>query len=1201
MKVLESWTEKITDENTSIHDLCFRPDGTQLVVAAGNKVLVFDPLDGTLIKALAGHKETVYCLSYAKDGSYFASGGADKMVIIWTSELEGTLRFQHNEAIQALAFNPITSVLITCAITDFGLWSSKEKFVPKTKVNSRITSCAWTSDGLFMALGFFNGTVQIRDKNGEEKLKIERPDAANTPVWCVEWTKTKNSGEILAVADWSQKLSFYHLTGKQAFKDKKIGFDAAQISWHSDGEYLVTSGSNKQCNIYTSEGVKLHTVCEKESWVLCAKQKPGSNFLAVGSQDGTITMFQLAISTVHGLYKEKYAFRESMTDVIIHNLITEVKVRIKCKDFVKKLAVYKDSLAVQLPDKVVIYEIDSNDPKSMTYKGKKSISKKFDCNLFVITSENIILCYEKRLECLNLKGEKIKEWQMEYSVRYLKVIGGPVGKEGILVGLRSGHVFQIFVDSAFPVQLIKQSNSIRYVDMSMQRQKLAVIDDNLTLFVYNLKNGDLIFQEPNANSVAWNSSCEDMLAFSGGGNVSIIVSNFPPQKQRLQGVVVGFNGSYIFYTNALSVSSIEIAHSNSMSQYLEKKMFKEAYDVACLGVTHRDWETLGLSALENLHLEIARKSFIRVKDFKYLNLIYNLQEMKKQGGLKNDVILAFFNAYQSKFTEAAKAFRKGGEENLAMQMFTDLRMFDMAKEYISGADMDKNSILMKQAEWALRNGDVKTAAEMYMNARQYGKAIDLAGKNNWSEMLLEIVRKLDKADRDSLNKCAEYFKKMKLHNFAGEVYEKMGNIKELIELRMASNQWDEVFALAKKYPDLNNMAHYKYGQWLAENDKFEEAQKAFNEAGFKKEAIKVLEELTFNAVIENRFNDASYYYWLLSMEYLQIASDEPNDQVREKSLKKFNEFQRLAEIYCAYEYIHKSVLQPYDEFFSDVLFNSARFLIHELNSEQQQIPIGISKFKILYTAAKISKELDCFKFSRNILERMDEVIVPHKFSDEVEQMSMSIKAKPFKDKDDYIPLCYRCSQHNSLLNSKGNNCSNCLQPYVISFASFDPLPLVEFILPDDISDEEALSLIDYVPNSQFDKDAEKRQREAMYGDLNTARGSTNRLVIGDQKITSSLANDPFVGLMKKYNANANEYKPIIVNREVLKAIDPTHVFVSKWPSPLRWKFYKIILTSEPIIKCNFCNRFFHTDDFELSLLKKGQCPFCRRSKNNSNN
>lgn len=49
---------------------------------------------------------------------------------------------------------------------------------------------------------------------------------------------------------------------------------------------------------------------------------------------------------IHGLYRERYAFRENMTDVIIQHLITEQKVRIKCRDLIKKIAIYNDRLAV---------------------------------------------------------------------------------------------------------------------------------------------------------------------------------------------------------------------------------------------------------------------------------------------------------------------------------------------------------------------------------------------------------------------------------------------------------------------------------------------------------------------------------------------------------------------------------------------------------------------------------------------------------------------------------------------------------------------------------------------------------------------------------------------------------------------------------------------------------------------------------------
>ena len=37
---------------------------------------------------------------------------------------------------------------------------------------------------------------------------------------------------------------------------------------------------------------------------------------------------------------------------------------------------------------------------------------------------------------------------------------------------------------------------------------------------------------------------------------------------------------------------------------------------------------------------------------------------------------------------------------------------------------------------------------------------------------------------------------------------------------------------------------------------------------------------------------------------------------------------------------------------------------------------------------------------------------------------------------DILPMCYRCSTTNPLLNNQGNQCINCAQPFVHSFSSF---------------------------------------------------------------------------------------------------------------------------------------------------------------------
>lgn len=108
--------------------------------------------------------------------------------------------------------------------------------------------------------------------------------------------------------------------------------------------------------------------------------------------------------------------------------------------------------------------------------------------------------------------------------------------------------------------------------------------------------------------------------------------------------MVGYNGSKIFCLHVYSMSAVEVpqvgrgyksfvflllynfealflylkcimvslhyvccTQSAPMYQYLERKMFKEAYQIACLGVTDSGWRDLATEALEGLDFETAKK------------------------------------------------------------------------------------------------------------------------------------------------------------------------------------------------------------------------------------------------------------------------------------------------------------------------------------------------------------------------------------------------------------------------------------------------------------------------------------------------------------------------------------------------------------------------------------------------------------------
>jgi intraflagellar transport protein 122 len=231
MRATVSWQDAPPDRDgvrSVCYDVAYKPDGSQLVTGMGNRVLVYGCQDGALLHSLKAHKDAVYAVSWSFDGTRFASGGADKTIIIWTSEAEGILKYNHNESVQCLAFNPCSMQLASATASDFGLWAPEQKSVQKHKVSGKVLCMGWTKDGQHLALGQYDGCVSVRDRAGGEKVKIQR----SAPIWSLAWNPNKREKhDVVAVGCWDGTLSFYQLNGMQVGDDRVLGFDPCSVSY----------------------------------------------------------------------------------------------------------------------------------------------------------------------------------------------------------------------------------------------------------------------------------------------------------------------------------------------------------------------------------------------------------------------------------------------------------------------------------------------------------------------------------------------------------------------------------------------------------------------------------------------------------------------------------------------------------------------------------------------------------------------------------------------------------------------------------------------------------------------------------------------------------------------------------------------------------------------------------------------------------
>ncbi|KAI8463130.1 MAG: intraflagellar transport protein [Monoraphidium minutum] len=1236
MRAVVAWSETPPEKDgvkNVCYDLCFKPDGSQLVAAVGSRVLVYDAADGELLHALKGHKDAVYSVAYAWNGKRFASGSADKTG-------EGILKYAHGDSVQALAYNPVTQQLASGTATDLGLWSPEQKAVTKHRVTSKILCLAWTGDGGLLAMGCYDGSVSVRDRAGAEKARFS---AGTTPVWSLAWSPQADplaqpaaqpAQPVLAVGLLDGHLRFFTAGGTQKFKDRLLPGDPLTLAYLGE-EYLMVGGTDKSIQMLTKEGVNLASFPGRGSWIWKLAARPNANFIAVACEDGSLAVMQVIFSTVHGLYSDRYAYRDNMTDVIIQHLITEQKVRIKCRDYVKKVAVYRDRVAVQLPSRVIIYELAERDDGApvddtgMQYKAAAKISASWECNLLVVASAHLVLCHDKQLQLYDFEGVKQREWSLD------AVAGGPAKREALVVGLKNGQVVKVFVDNPFPIPLVHHPSGVRCLDVSPARDRLALVDEASKVVVYDLDTKQITFEGEGANSVAWNADCEGLLCYSGGGALTIKTGDFPAHSQRMN----GFVGSKVFCLQHASMQTIDVPQSAVM--YLERKDWAGAYRTACLGVTDADWRALALSALQAMEVEVARQAFIRVRDLRAVELADRVAA-GLAGGLARRLLEGDIMAWQGRYEEAAALYVQEGRLDKVLDMFTALRQFDAAKKWADefarsggraagaggGAAGD---LIGRQAEWSEASADYEAAVEMYIKARRYDRAFALISRHGLWDRAPALVRALSKSrDGPLLAAAAGALRKAGQYAAAKEALLKLGDIAGLADLEVAAGRWEDAALLAVGRPELAGRVHLPHAAWLAARDRFDDACAAYRAGGRPDLARGLLRGLADAAAARARFDDAAAAHYRLAVDALQDAPRQgaaggaldqaAADAAGAAAAARAAAHYEAAELYAAYEVVAAAAAKPFKTADDGTLFGAARFLAARLVSRDAPPPPGVLLSTPLLALAKVAVEFGAFKLARFAYGKLQALALPPDAQADVDLQSLAVRGRPFADAEELVPTCHRCGATNPIVNAQGGDgCVGCGAAFHFSPLTWEALPLVEFELEPGLGDDEAEALIGEgagdVAGLLGGGGGGGGGGPAGGGGGDSGDGGANVLRLDDGGAggagRGALLGGGGAELEETWSAQAVVPRtPIVLDRAALRRLAHGEVLVRRWPPPAaapsalgaaagagaaaaqRARWFRV-MDAEADLVVGWCGHFYEADEYEMALLERGHTPFTR--------
>jgi intraflagellar transport protein 122 len=842
-------------------------------------VLLYNCNDGSIIKQLKGHKDKIYSVSYSHDGSRIASGGADKSTIIWNEEGKGILKFTHADSLQVVSYSPVEDVLLSCSSSDFGFWSPQDKSVIKHKVDSKILCASWRNDGHVIALGLFSGKISLYNIHGDEIGAIAR----NAPVWSVSWNRYEYSSndftsDILAVGSWDMTLSFYDEFYQQLNEDQCLDYYPSSVAYYGrSSEYIIVGSSSGNLDLFSKDGIFLKNIGNHTGWIWCAKGVDEKQVFACVDSSGILAYYHLTDDEpIRDKWKECLAYRDSCTDVVVHDASMDRTRRIRCNDFVKAISLLQNEIAVAMRERIIIYDISSSIDECRV---KHCIDTMMPFKLIKMTSNHIFICMEKKIIAYSTRGEMVREWNLRQNVLCIQNLCAIPGEESVLVGCQDGKVLVVAINSPFCTTLLKLKSPIVSIDVSCNSRYIGMICDGNNLVIFDQIKKSCVQDMKGPKSIFFHDEIECMYCYGNDGIVTIkdIHLRGFSQVESGRGCTVHFSGTQISYLQKdLTVHHIDINLTSLAYQKAKNRDFEDAFKIALLGSSHDFFTYLAKEALLNSNYSVSMKCY-RHLDIPSMTEYVQRQRLKAPQDCTspNDarvIIATDIALLENNFSEASDIFKKAGMSQKLIEYNVKMRKFEEAKEVLEKNDKTNyDFIIMKEAEWEEQMKNWKRASSLFLECKCYLKAVNLVGEfkgEGWIDAMCNLNQSIPNKEIEALKRCCHYLSGEEgLDETIKSILLRIKDYSSLMHLYVKNSLWIEIAQLCQQHEhDIDKCLMLPYADWLAVQARLNEALAIYRKADRQDKSIKLLLSLIDMSILEEDFKETSMLYRTLAKE-----------------------------------------------------------------------------------------------------------------------------------------------------------------------------------------------------------------------------------------------------------------------------------------------------------------------------------------------